>query len=671
MKKLYLFLLSAFALFGLNTAKALTVDFEWNIPGGVVLYVGSTASTGLADISADATSYQAVIDDSFGSTWVRAAEGYVLKSAVADDGTNISVNTNLVPPQAIVNMKTFDGKKVTVTVEKIVYDAKLNVELVNGSDVINAVFAGTSRTVTFKPGKHEVPFSSAHESTIKNITFGNRNQTQNPECIHNQTPQEITMWIGNWTVKNLEIADGDSFKLTLDTTKDPEPTEIVEPTTNTVTLDFADAEAAKSVIMVRNLTQNRIISDYGSFDVNSGDQISLIFNTLDYVVTLKQNDVEQTVKSADETGKTGRFDSEPITENTTFSIAVTERQYGTTNVTLYISCPEGTMLREGSYDGPVINLSNYTPDSNVTEYGVYDFAHKKVFNAEFRAYTIPVSLKSPKIFVSAAHGYWVHASITGQSGSSDQEEANVATPESSPYVLVRKISPDKTIAVYVPINNTNPDGLEKFSLRDRQRNNIELQAGYNVLKIDEIYNSPFTVAPATNDSFSVYLDDVAKSADKDTGTYADLFAKENSVLAIFAGRPAASYKTISVSIPEGDNASTITYHKVCTHNVSEPTFKIFSGGEISVRPAPDCYLSVDGENVALTDGVYTFNASKNHEIAILRDDSGVENVIVDDSTSGNVYTIDGRLVLRDASPAQINALAPGLYIINGRKISRK
>lgn len=665
MKKLYLFLLSAFTLLGFDTAKAFSVDFEWNIPGGVVLYVGSTADSDLADISADATSYHAVLDKTYGSTWVRAAEGYVLKSVTADDGTTISVNTSSVPPQAVVNMKTFDGKKVTVTVEKIVYDAKLNVELVNGSDVITAVFAGTSRAVTFKPGKHEIPFSSAHESTLKSITLGNSNQTQNPECIHNETPLEISMWIGNWTVKNLEIADGDFLKLTLDTTKDAESTEIVEPTTNTVALDFADTEAEKSIIMVRNLTQNRTISGYESFEVNSGDRISIIFNTADYVVTLKQNGIEKPVDQS------GRFDSDPITESTTFSISVAERQYGTTDITLYLCCPEGTILHEGSFDGPVINLSDYTPDSTVKEYGIYDFAHKKAFYAEFRAYTIPVSLKNPKIFISAAKGYWVQASMTGQSGSSDQETANVATPDSSPYVLVRKINPDKTIAVYVPINKSNPDGLEKFYLRDRQRNNIELQAGYNILNIDELYHSPFTVAPGISENFSVYLDDVARSTDSDTGNYIDLLAKDNSVLAIFAGRPAAAYRTISVSMPPEDNASTVTYHKVKTHDSSEPTFKIFSGGEISVKPAPNCYLTVDGEKVALTNGIYTFNASANHELAIIRDGSGVENVTVDAAENGDVYTIDGRPVIRNASPAQINALAPGLYIINGRKVARK
>ena len=50
--------------------------------------------------------------------------------------------------------------------------------------------------------------------------------------------------------------------------------------------------------------------------------------------------------------------------------------------------------------------------------------------------------------------------------------------------------------------------------------------------------------------------------------------------------------------------------------------------------------------------------------------SGIESVKTSDQNADNVYTMDGVLVLKNASRSQIDGLAKGMYIINGKKVIR-
>ncbi len=50
---------------------------------------------------------------------------------------------------------------------------------------------------------------------------------------------------------------------------------------------------------------------------------------------------------------------------------------------------------------------------------------------------------------------------------------------------------------------------------------------------------------------------------------------------------------------------------------------------------------------------------------------GVENVMADAASSANdVYSIDGRLLIKNATSGQLNALSKGLYIMGGKKIAK-
>ena len=71
------------------------------------------------------------------------------------------------------------------------------------------------------------------------------------------------------------------------------------------------------------------------------------------------------------------------------------------------------------------------------------------------------------------------------------------------------------------------------------------------------------------------------------------------------------------------------------------------------------------------DGTYrvvlTVDSDINVEVGVA---SGIENVMPSDEEANDVYTMDGILVMKNASRSQIDGLAKGMYIINGKKLIR-
>ena len=96
-----------------------------------------------------------------------------------------------------------------------------------------------------------------------------------------------------------------------------------------------------------------------------------------------------------------------------------------------------------------------------------------------------------------------------------------------------------------------------------------------------------------------------------------------------------------------------------------------------VAPETDVQFRTDGSSVKVNgnditadfDGVYTVTISENNTtIAIgAPTPTAIESVTIEKPRNNNVYTLQGILLIQDASEAQIDALPRGLYIINGEK----
>lgn len=96
-----------------------------------------------------------------------------------------------------------------------------------------------------------------------------------------------------------------------------------------------------------------------------------------------------------------------------------------------------------------------------------------------------------------------------------------------------------------------------------------------------------------------------------------------------------------------------------------------------VSPETEVQFITDGSSVEVngndvtadSEGVYTVTISENNTtIAIgAPTPTAIESVTIEKPRNNNVYTLQGILLIQDASEAQIDALPRGLYIINGEK----
>ena len=71
------------------------------------------------------------------------------------------------------------------------------------------------------------------------------------------------------------------------------------------------------------------------------------------------------------------------------------------------------------------------------------------------------------------------------------------------------------------------------------------------------------------------------------------------------------------------------------------------------------------------DGTYKVIITADSDIKVeLGIASGIKSITGSENKANNVYTTDGVLVIKSATRSQIDGLAKGIYIINGKKIIR-
>lgn len=129
----------------------------------------------------------------------------------------------------------------------------------------------------------------------------------------------------------------------------------------------------------------------------------------------------------------------------------------------------------------------------------------------------------------------------------------------------------------------------------------------------------------------------------------------------------SSIKLRNKDFPNGDrytrNATKVELLTTETEGVS---FKI------TFDPAPtvsqDYYVSMSSGAFTLDEAFKSPAITCNYTLNTLL--SGVDN-IADSETPVTIVSADGRVLFRNASPASVGTLDPGLYIVNGKKILKK
>ncbi|MCD8385930.1 MAG: hypothetical protein LUD17_03450 [Bacteroidales bacterium] len=154
--------------------------------------------------------------------------------------------------------------------------------------------------------------------------------------------------------------------------------------------------------------------------------------------------------------------------------------------------------------------------------------------------------------------------------------------------------------------------------------------------------------------------------DNSNSSYANfqqnLMLEDGTVLKVFLEEPYWADVTIS---DESSIVESIIVDKITA--VADNTFSCLQDTEVEIT-APEAKVTVDGVELAGVDGVYTFTVSSEAPQVVVTATSGIESVAADRLGNGNVYNVQGMLLIKAATADQIKALPAGIYVINGEKV---
>lgn len=638
MKQLYLFWLTALILLGVTVpATAADTDciFTWDIPGAIEYRSGIAANATVTKLDGQ-TSYAVPAN---GRPYFFATEGYLITGC---EGEKVPyINTSSSTGEKYVNIFNgqatgYQGKTVKINVVKlsdIPKDKSFTLDIENGASYLESIIlTGTGQKIDLKNGQQTVQYASDIDSQIQIVE-------KSANKIFSVKKDDVSVSKRyNWdNYYNVDLTDGATISVRV--FEDGEP--VVEK--SKVTFEFADDKAKDAVVMLWSKKQGSI-KTFDNLEFEKDDEVKLTVNTWDYVVTLKCNGTDIPVSDAAETFTwTNTF-----TEDATISISAKDREFGTVDLKLQIDYPEGIILHEGSTDGPVIDLSNYTPEGGV--------------------YTIPVSAKYPKIFYEEAEGWWLKSAqyYATEGEEKGWNEAGAVEERFGTVVFkLHKINPTAKVVIYFDGNT------EKFTAKAGRTegqsltptHQLKLQPGYNEYIFDPAYTSEISIQPFTGlegtVQSSLFINGKSSAIDSEKNAYIGLPTSDGTVMHFFCAIATPAKHQLSVNI--ADKTTVLTYDKLRIHPNTSTTLAMFEGTEISISPREGCELTIDGKKIeipvtrAATAGTHTFTVTGEHSIEVAY--TGTANVpVFFPATGETVETLESVLIsFPEAKTAERNA----------------
>ena len=194
---------------------------------------------------------------------------------------------------------------------------------------------------------------------------------------------------------------------------------------------------------------------------------------------------------------------------------------------------------------------------------------------------------------------------------------------------------------------------------------VTLNPGYNKVYFNPA-DLPFQLYGTTSTYSSpvVYLN--GEFCENLYGAYAGFDAiKNNDVIMIYD--EAVEPYAVTLEIADGAVAEVT---KNLVENVSGPcSFDALPGTLVEIA-GEGLIVKVNDEAVEAVDGKFNVTVNAEMTISVANDPNTAIGEVASEA-SNDVYGIDGTLIVRDATPAQINTLPAGLYIVGGKKVMVK
>lgn len=317
----------------------------------------------------------------------------------------------------------------------------------------------------------------------------------------------------------------------------------------------------------------------------------------------------------------------------------------------------------------VINIDDA---SHVTVYKGYSYYGNKV-KVTSGQNTIEVPETTPIIAIAANSGYTL---VSVSDGTTDfvkrdgNSEVNVNVKDNmNVTVTTKELVRDKNVMVYM--DDTTVPSYIRFMRKDYTK--IDMATGYNPVAFYD-GDLPFSASFYGTTTLNVYKNEQLVSPTSGGGSSYTLNVEDKDVVKFFFTKTPIQVKT---HIHVKGNADNLVVMKDRINVVSdfstplltlEDTELSFStGGKSKIKSFTYGTKAVKPE----ADGTYKVLLTSDNDIKVEVDvTSGIENVKASDNDANSIYTIDGVLIMKNATPSQIEGLAKGIYVINGKKVIR-
>lgn len=579
----------------------------------LTLYLGSSAQS--------LTNGDNVLDVKTGDRlYFSANTGFVLKQV--NNGTSDEYISSLT--SCIVNLdeSKHDGAKWVVTTATLdeVRTAVCKVTVDDASKVTLGT-SGTYSKLKLENGVNNVKFVPGIESPL--VVSAKDSNTSLYSVTKNGT--SVSASYGSYRI---DVVDGDEINIEA----------------NYPNIDYAvkfnlseKADGFITEVLVNNVAVTNYLDD--NFTVKAGSKVTIKGNTNDYKL-------ESFKVNGSDIDFYGSYEF-MVTAASTVNIVA--HKYG--NMTAHV---------------------NIDDTSHVTVYKGYSYYGNKA-DVKTGLNDVEIPESAPILCIAANDGFRLVSVTDGTTEYTDRDgfsEVNVkAVDGMNLTVTTAALVRDKKAVVYV--EDADAPSMMRFMRKDYTQQ--KLATGYNTVEFYDGDN-PFETSVYGTTSLNVYKnDELVTPSYAGAKSYSLTLADNDVVKLFFTKTPAQVEATINV---DGDAEKlNVTKDRIVSVTNFASALSCLEGTEVAFSTA-DGYaikaIDMNGTAVtAETDGSYKVvvnsNSTINVKVAVA---SGIGSVTTSAQKGADVYTVAGVLVLKNATPSQINALAKGLYIINGKTVVR-
>lgn len=579
----------------------------------LTLYLGSSAQS--------LSNGDNVLDVKTGDRlYFSANTGFVLKQV--KNGTSDEYISSLT--SCIVNLdeSKHDGAKWVVTTATLdeVRTAVCKVTVDDASKVTLGT-SGTYSKLNLENGVNNVKFVPGIESPL--VVSAKDSNTSLYSVTKNGT--SVSASYGSYRI---DVVDGDEINIEA----------------NYPNIDYAvkfnlseKADGFITEVLVNNVAVTNYLDD--NFSVKAGSKVTIKGNTNDYKL-------ESFKVNGSDIDFYGSYEF-MVTAASTVNIVA--HKYG--NMTAHVNIDDA---------------------SHVTVYKGYSYYGNKA-DVKTGLNDVEIPESAPILCIAANDGFRLVSVTDGTTEYTDRDgfsEVNVkAVDGMNLTVTTAALVRDKKAVVYV--EDADAPSMMRFMRKDYTQQ--KLATGYNTVEFYDGDN-PFEISVYGTTSLNVYKnDELVTPSYAGAKSYSLTLADNDVVKLFFTKTPAQVEATINV---DGDAEKlNVTKDRIVSVTNFAGALSCLEGTEVAFSTA-DGYaikaIDMNGTAVtAETDGSYKVvvnsNSTINVKVAVA---SGIGSVTTSAQKGADVYTIAGVLVLKNATPSQINALAKGLYIINGKTVVR-